>query len=66
MEDRPKEGPDIALAVGRARPRPRSGGAGKLALGGAAGLIVGTLVGGIAAAIVALKSAKKLLTMPFR
>ena len=64
VEDRPKS--DLALAPGLGQPRPRAGGAGKLALGGAAGLVVGTLVGGIAAAIVGLRSVKKLLTMPFR
>ena len=47
----------------------KSGGGGgkvKLALGGLLGLILGTLLGGIATMLVALKSVKKLITMPFK
>ena len=46
---------------------PKSGGGkGKLAIGGAIGLILGTILGGIAAMFVAFKSVKKLITMPFK
>jgi len=39
------------------------GGAGKLAIGGAAGLFLGALVGGVSALILVAKSAKKLITL---
>ena len=77
VEDRPKTDasgrkPAAAPAYARSRePRPvtarssAGGGAGKVAAGGA-GLIVGTLVGGLTAGIVAVKSIKKLLSMPFK
>jgi membrane protein len=39
------------------------GGAGKLAVGGAAGLFLGALVGGVSALILVAKSAKKLITL---
>jgi membrane protein len=42
------------------------GGKIKLALGGIVGLILGTILGGIAAVFVAFKSVKKLITMPFK
>ncbi len=59
--------PAPATAASVERPRPRKGaGVGKLAAGGAAGLVLGTLVGGITATIVAVKSVKKLLTLPFK
>jgi membrane protein len=44
----------------------RKGGRAKVAAGGIAGLVLGALVGGITAMIVAVKSLRKLLTMPFR
>lgn len=69
-EDRPRS---VADASGRpATPRPAythaktGGGAGKLALGGVAGLTLGTLVGGTVAALLVMKSLKKLLMSPFR
>jgi membrane protein len=40
-----------------------SGGAGKVAIGGAAGLFLGALVGSISALILVVKSAKKLITL---
>jgi membrane protein len=40
-----------------------SSGAGKLAIGGAAGLFLGALVGGVSALILVAKSAKKLITL---
>ncbi|HVS29888.1 MAG TPA: YihY/virulence factor BrkB family protein [Thermoanaerobaculia bacterium] len=52
-------GPRIAARRG-------GGGKGKLAAGGIAGLLVGTLVGAVTAAIVTFRSFKKLLTLPFR
>jgi membrane protein len=75
VEDRPKAQtppggkgrPQPAPAYGRsAPPRPASGGKGKLAVGGVAGLVVGTFVGVLTTAIVAVKSVKKILTIPFR
>ncbi|HEV8657787.1 MAG TPA: YihY/virulence factor BrkB family protein [Thermoanaerobaculia bacterium] len=42
------------------------GGKMKLAVGGLAGLLIGTLLGGIAATYVAVKSVKRILMMPFR
>jgi membrane protein len=39
-----------------------SGGAGKIAVGGAAGLFLGALVGGVSALILVVKSARKLIT----
>ena len=42
------------------------GGKGKLAVGGIVGLILGAIVGGITATIVAVKSVKKLITLPFK
>ncbi|HEX3583917.1 MAG TPA: hypothetical protein VH087_19290, partial [Thermoanaerobaculia bacterium] len=39
------------------------GGAGKVAVGGVAGLFLGALVGGISALILVVKSAKKLITL---
>jgi membrane protein len=70
VEDRPKQTPGLDPAHARASaapaPAPKRGGAAGLAAGGAAGLVVGTLVGGITATIVAVKSVKKILTMPFK
>ncbi|HEU4521894.1 MAG TPA: YihY/virulence factor BrkB family protein [Thermoanaerobaculia bacterium] len=66
VEDRPKLGEDLPAMPQAARVKQRGGGAGKLAAGGAAGLVLGTLVGGITATIVAVKSIKKLLTLPFK
>ncbi len=42
------------------------GGKGKLAVGGIIGLILGALLGGVTATIVAVKSVKRLITMPFK
>lgn len=42
------------------------GGKVKLAVGGLLGLILGTLLGGIAAVLVAFKSVKRLVSMPFK
>jgi membrane protein len=68
VEDRPKaetdgekKRPRIQPAVARG-----GGGKGKLAAGGVAGLIVGALLGGITTAVVAARSVKKILTIPFR
>ena len=67
VEDRRKKETDTRKAVAaRAYAKSRSGGAAKLAAGGAAGLLLGTVVGGITAGIIAVKSLKKLLTMPFK
>ncbi len=60
VEDRPK-----ALAAAPVAAKSRSGLAGKL-IGGIAGLFIGVLLGGVTAFIVAMKSVKKLITMPFR
>ncbi len=43
-----------------------AGGKGRLAAGGIIGLILGALLGGVTAVIVAVKSVKKLLAMPFK
>jgi membrane protein len=52
-------------AVMPAYARQKSGGLMKVAAGGTAGLIIGTLIGGVTAAVMLLKSAKKLI-MPFK
>ena len=53
-------------AVMPAYARQKSGGGlVKVAAGGTAGLIIGTLIGGVTAAVMLLKSAKKLI-MPFK
>jgi membrane protein len=44
----------------------RGGGKGKLVVGGVAGMFVGVLLAGITAAIVAIKSVKKLILIPFK
>ena len=65
---RPRPAPAYARESRHPRPAPAGksgGGAGKVAAGGA-GLVVGTLVGGLTAGIVAVKSVKKLLSMPFK
>ena len=49
-----------------AAPKSSGGGKVKLAVGGVVGLILGTLLGGIAAILVAVKSVKTLITMPFK
>ena len=65
VEDRPKSsGPSLSPAPEVAARR--GGGAVKLAAGGAAGLVVGALLGGLTASIIAVKSIKKLLTLPFK
>ena len=72
VEDRPKEVTDGERPrnpqpkPAHAAARSTGGGKGKLAVGGIAGLVVGTLLGGITAVIVATKSVKKILTLPFR
>jgi membrane protein len=75
VEDRPKsseEGggqrkpPAVPSYARQTAPAPAGGGAAKIAAGGAAGLVVGTLLGGITATLVAVKSIRKLLTMPFK
>jgi hypothetical protein len=67
VEDRPKK-TEPEPARGKQRPPVRRGGGGKakLAVGGVAGLLVGTLVGVVTVGLVAVKSLKKLLTLPFR
>jgi membrane protein len=60
VEERPK------LQVAAPVAAKSGGGKGKLAVGGLLGLMLGAFVGGIAAVIVAIKSVKKLLMMPFR
>jgi membrane protein len=73
-EDRPREqttpgGEPLIVrptAVMPAYARQKSGGGlVKVAAGGTAGLIIGTLIGGVTAAVMLLKSAKKLI-MPFK
>jgi hypothetical protein len=75
VEDRPKsteEGgrqwkpPAVPSYARQSASAPAGGGAGKIAAGGAAGLVVGTLLGGITATLIAVKSIRKLLTMPFK
>jgi membrane protein len=66
VEDRPKSG---APAYAGSKPKPakvKGGGAGKLVGGGIAGLLVGTLLGVVTGMVVAVKSVKKLVTMPFK
>ena len=66
VEDRPRSG-SPALATSKTKPQKvRGGGTGKLVGGGIAGLLVGTLVGMITGLVVAVKSVKKLVTMPFK
>ena len=60
-QEEPKPKPVFVPVAAKA-----SGGKGKLAIGGAVGLVLGTLVGGITAVIIAVKSVKKVLTLPFR
>ena len=61
VEDRrPSNGPEPASVVVRPIAIKR-GGLGKLAVGGAAGLLVGALVGGLGAAMLVVKSVRKLL-----
>ncbi|MEO8378113.1 MAG: YihY/virulence factor BrkB family protein [Acidobacteriota bacterium] len=67
---RPEDRPRIAVPVVRPSAIPMhaktksGGGAVKLVAGGAAGLLVGAIVGGVSVIVLALKSARKLL--PFR
>jgi membrane protein len=66
VEDRPKSGaPAYAGSKGKPQ-KAKGGGAGKLVGGGIAGLLVGTLLGVVTGLIVAVKSVKKLVTMPFK
>lgn len=61
--DPPKSAPALQL---KSEGRRGGGGKAKLAVGGLAGLVIGALIGGITAGIVAVKSVKKLLTLPFK
>jgi membrane protein len=60
-KESPKPKPDVLPVAAKS-----AGGKAKLAVGGLIGLILGALLGGITAAIVAVKSMKKLITMPFK
>jgi membrane protein len=53
----------VRPAPAYAKAKSGGGGAGKLAVGGAAGLFLGGLVGGVSALILVAKSAKKLITL---
>jgi predicted lipid-binding transport protein (Tim44 family) len=67
VEDRSKaEAPAYARTQSKPRRSKGGGGTGKLVGGGVAGLLIGTLVGVITGLIVAIKSVKKLVTMPFK
>ena len=71
VEDRPKSDSAPQRPLRTPAPVPvyvakSGGGKAKLAAGGAAGLFVGTLVGGIGASIVLLKSIKKVITLPLK
>lgn len=73
LEDRPKaettpSGVPLPLAARDAKPVKGGGGGGggKLAAGGAIGLVLGTLVGGLMALVVAFKSLKKVVTAPLK
>ncbi|HEY3054540.1 MAG TPA: YihY/virulence factor BrkB family protein [Thermoanaerobaculia bacterium] len=61
----PATSPARAAAAGGATQR-GGGGKMKLAVGGLAGLFIGTLLGGVAATIVAVKLIKRIVMMPFR
>ncbi|HEX6160997.1 MAG TPA: YihY/virulence factor BrkB family protein [Thermoanaerobaculia bacterium] len=63
----PGGGGGVQPAYARNAQPAKSGGGGmvKVAAGGAAGLVLGTIVGGISAVVIVLKSAKKLL-IPFK
>jgi membrane protein len=65
VEDRPKAETGEDKKHPKLQPR-GGGGKGKLAAGGIAGLVVGTILGGITTAVVATKSVKKILTLPFK
>jgi len=43
-----------------------SGGKGKLVAGGAAGLVLGAFAGGLTATVIAVKTVKKIVTLPFK
>lgn len=68
--DRTKAKKQVEPAKPKLVPAPAAaksgGGKVKLAVGGLAGLILGTILGGVAAILVAFKSVKKLITMPFQ
>lgn len=59
VEDRPKRPAAAPVAA-------KSGGKVKLAAGGIVGLLLGAIVGGITATFIAIKSVKKLITLPFK
>ena len=65
MQDRRLRAQDAGDTAGK-MPALQSSGKTKLAIGGIAGLFVGVLVGVFTTAIVAIKSAKKLLLIPFK
>jgi membrane protein len=68
VEDRPRSDakPQRTPAPAPVYVTKSGGGKAKLAFGGAAGLVVGTLVGGIGASLVVVKSLKKLITLPLK
>ncbi len=67
VEDRPREGATLTPAAAPTIVyRNAAGGNAKLAIGGMAGLLVGTLVGGFGAVVIALKTVKKVITLPLK
>jgi membrane protein len=64
--EKPKERAVVATPSPGLRPPSPARGRGPLAISGAVGLFLGTLLGGVTATVVAVKSVKKLLTIPFR
>ena len=66
VEDRPKSEPAPQPQLASAYARSSGGGKRGKVVAGGAGMVVGTLLGGLAATVVAVKSVKKLLTLPFK
>ena len=66
VEDRPKPAPVPQPQIAPAYARSSGGGRGGKVVAGGAGIVVGTLLGGVAAAVVAVKSVKRLLMLPFK
>lgn len=64
-EDRPKVAAPTTLMPVYAKQKSSGGGLGKVAAGGAAGLFLGAIVGGVSTFVVVLKAARKIL-LPFR
>jgi membrane protein len=64
VDDRPK--PKALTPAPAAATKSSGGGKAKLAAGGCVGLVLGTLLGGLATVLFAVKSVKKLITMPFK